>query len=204
MCSCIYYAWWPGAFSLAIRPMCVIHEWNHNTRKYLFIFTYYTDEPESTHVPPFLQWTWTHGVTPHWPTLRPKAGCPAGCPSTWNFLSLLVRNCTSKMQPLKENKHTEWQNAREGYFSFHWLRIIRGNIKCFILPCMKINGAQIKMWLRSELCFWLKLRAINCKHSSECVKWLKLISFIVIYFYHMTAGFLSSTKHQHQVQIGIF
>jgi len=74
--------------------------------------TYYTDEPESTHVPPCLQWTWTQGVTPHWPTLRPKAGCPAGWPSTWNFLSLLVRNCTSKMHPLERtNTHTVSQST---------------------------------------------------------------------------------------------
>lgn len=71
----------------------IISEWNQTE----LLFTHYTDEPESTHFPPFLQWTWAQGLTPHWPTLRPKAGCP----SAWNFPSLLEENCTSKMHPLK-------------------------------------------------------------------------------------------------------
>lgn len=61
-------------------------------------FSYYTDEPESMHVPPLLQLTWRQGLTPHWPTLRPNAGFP----KSWNFPSLLVRSCTSKMHPYKE------------------------------------------------------------------------------------------------------
>lgn len=81
------------------KLICVF-KWSHYEKKKRIQrrFSYYTDEPESMHVPPLLQLTWRQGLTPHWPTLRPNAGFP----KSWNFPSLLVRSCTSKMHPYKE------------------------------------------------------------------------------------------------------
>lgn len=107
------------------NSLWIIRKVSPNTAGFFFFPTYYTEEPESTHVPPFLQRTWTHGVTPHWPTLRPKAGCPAGCPSAWNFVSLLVLNCTSKMHPLKERE----KKRTEGHFHFSE-RKQHSSVKC--------------------------------------------------------------------------
>lgn len=70
--------------------------------------THYTDEPESTHVPPCSQRTWSHGSTPHWPTLRPKDGRP----SAWNAPPLLVAKFTSKTHPLRRTARVRRRSGR--------------------------------------------------------------------------------------------